>query len=50
MEKLSVTQYADRVGLTRQAVLAQIREDRLPENVSATKIGTTYVLQITNSK
>ena len=44
MQELSVTQYAEQLGVTRQAVLSQIKQDRLPENVSAKKIGNTWVL------
>lgn len=44
--ELSVTQYAKRLGVTRQAVLSQISQNRLAPNVVAKKIGTTWVLTI----
>jgi len=42
--QLSVTQYAKRLGKTRQAVLKQIKEKRLPKGVSAKKIGNAWVI------
>lgn len=50
MPDLSVTEYAYKMGLTRQAILAQIEEKRLPKNVSAKKVGATWVLKIKESK
>lgn len=44
MRKMSVTQYADTVELTRQAVLAQIKENRLPEGVTAERIGHHWLI------
>jgi len=32
--RLSVTDYAKQLGITRQAVLLQIKEKRLPKNVT----------------
>jgi hypothetical protein len=46
MKQLSISQYAKTIGLTRQAVLFQINQNRLPENVSAIKIGKFYVISI----
>ena len=46
MDILSVTEYADSVGLTRQAVLWQIKWNKLPRNVTATKIGRTWMLTV----
>jgi len=48
MEELSVTEYANKLNITRQAVLSQIKQSRLPENVLAKKIGTIWVLVITS--
>jgi predicted DNA-binding transcriptional regulator AlpA len=42
--ELSVTEYAKRLGITRSAVLLQIKEKRLPKNVTVKKIGNTYLL------
>ncbi len=44
--KQSVTEYAKSINKTRQAVLAQINQNRLPINVSYEKVGSTYVLII----
>ena len=44
METLSVTEYAKRLGVTRSAVLLQIKEKRLAKGVTAKKIGNTYSL------
>ena len=46
MKKISVTDYAKYMEITRQAVLAQIKERRLPTGVTAEKIGNAYVLTI----
>ena len=46
VEQLSVTQYAKRVGVSRQWVLYQISRDQLPHNVTAVKIGEAWVLNI----
>jgi hypothetical protein len=42
---LSVTDYSKSVNKTRQAILSQIKEDRLPEGVSATLIGKTWIIK-----
>jgi DNA-binding XRE family transcriptional regulator len=44
--ELSVSQYANMVGLTRQAILAQIKGNRLANGVIARMIGKTYVIYI----
>lgn len=44
--RLSVTEYAKQLGVTRQAVLLQIKEKRLPKNVKVEKIGNTYSLTV----
>lgn len=44
--ELSVTQYAKQIGLTRQAVLAQIADNRLSKNVKAKKIGNNWIINI----
>jgi len=48
--KLSVTEYAKWLGVTRQAVLLQIKEKRLTKNVKAEKIGNTYSLTVRGQK
>jgi predicted transcriptional regulator len=48
--KLSVTEYAKRLGVTRSAVLLQIKEKRLPKNVTVEKIGNTYTLSVRGQK
>ena len=50
MEQLSVTDYAKLLGVTRQAVLLQIKEKRLPKNVKVKKIGNTYLLSVRAKK
>ncbi len=50
MIELSVTQYAIKNNLTRQAVLYQIKDNRLPENVSAKRIGNAWVLEVKESE
>jgi len=44
--QLSVTEYAKRLGVTRQAVIAQIKEKRLAKGVKAEKIGNNYVISV----
>ena len=48
MTELSVTQYAKKLKVTRQAVLAQIKDSRLAKNVTPKKIGSTWILTINN--
>ena len=48
--ELSVTEYAKSLGVTRQAVLLQIKEKRLPNNVKSEKIGNTYSLTVGGQK
>jgi len=48
--RLSVTDYAKQLGITRQAVLLQIKEKRLPKNVTVKKIGNTYSLSVRGQK
>ena len=50
MEQLSVTDYAKLLGVTRQAILLQIKENRLPKNVTVKKIGNTYSLSVRGQK
>ena len=50
MEQLSVTDYAKLLGVTRQAILLQIKEKRLPKNVTVKKIGNTYSLTVGGKK
>ena len=50
MEQLSVTDYAKQLDITRQAVLLQIKEKRLPKNVTVHKIGNTYLLKVRGQK
>jgi predicted DNA-binding protein YlxM (UPF0122 family) len=45
--QLSVTQYANERGISRQAVLKQIKKGRtLPNILKVEKIGETYVLTV----
>ena len=44
--QLSVTEYAKRLGVTRSAVLLQIKEKRLAKGVVCKKIGNTYSLSV----
>ncbi len=46
MKTLSVTEYAKLLGVTRQAVLWQIKYGRLAEGVSATKVGCNWIVKI----
>ncbi len=41
---LTVTEYANLMSLTRQAVLLQIKEKRLPEDVTITTYKNQYIL------
>ena len=50
METLSVTEYAKRLGVTRSAVLLQIKEKRLAKGVTCKKIGNTYSLSVRGQK
>lgn len=50
MEQLSVTDYAKLLGVTRQAILLQIKENRLPKNVTVKKIGNIYSLSVRGQK
>jgi len=46
MQQLSVTEYSKLLGVTRSAVLLQIKEKRLAKGVTAKKIGNTYSLSV----
>lgn len=48
--RLSVTEYAKRLGITRSAVLLQIKEKRLAKRVTCKKIGNTYSLSVLGQK
>lgn len=41
-KQLSITDYARSLGVTRQAVLKQIKEKRLPKGVAATRFMGRY--------
>ncbi len=43
--QLSVTQYAAKVEKTRQAILWQIKNNKLPEGVKAVKVGNSWVIE-----
>lgn len=47
---ISVTEYAKLLDLTRQAILLQIKEKRLPKNVTVKKISNTYLLSVRGKK
>ena len=45
--QISVTQYANDRGITRQAVLKQIKKGKsLPNITNVEKVGATYVLTV----
>lgn len=46
MKELSVTEYAKLLDMTRQGVLSQIKQGRLPENVSSKRIGNAWILEL----
>lgn len=46
VKELSVTQYANKLGLTRQAILSQINNNRLPKNVVAKKVGNSWIINL----
>lgn len=48
--QLSVTEYAKRLGITRQAVIAQINGKRLPKGVKAERIGHNYIITVRGVK
>ena len=48
--QLSVTDYAKLLGLTRQAILLQIKEKRLAKGVTCKKISNTYSLSARGQK
>lgn len=48
--QLSVTEYAKLLGVTRSAVLLQIKEKRLAKGVTEKKIGNTYSLSVRGQK
>lgn len=50
MKQLSVTEYSKLLGLTRQAILVQIWQNRLPKGVISKKIGNTYIIIIEEEK
>ena len=50
MNDLSVTEYAKLLGITRSAVLLQIKEKRLAKGVTCKKIGNTYSLSVRGQK
>ena len=50
MKTLSVTEYAKSLGVTRQAILLQIKEKRLAKGVTYKKIGNTYSLSVRGQK
>lgn len=43
---MSVTDYAKSQNKTRQAILAQINDNRLPEGVTATLVGKTWIIKV----
>ena len=48
--EMSITQYAEKMGVTRQAILLQIHEGRLPVNVKARQVGHAWVLEVKEEK
>lgn len=43
---VSVTEYAKSQNKTRQAILSQINDNRLPEGVTATLVGKTWIIKV----
>lgn len=43
--QLSVSQYAANIRLTRQAVLWQIKNNKLPKGVKAEKLGNVWIIK-----
>jgi biotin operon repressor len=43
---LTVTQYAKTLGISRTAVLKKIRLNKLPEGITAEKVGSTYIIKL----
>lgn len=50
MQTLSITEYAKSLGVSRQAILSQIKEKRLAKGVTCKKIGNTYFLSVRGQK
>ena len=50
METLSVTEYAKRLGVTRSAVLLQIKEKRLAKGIICKKIGKHMIFKLLTIK
>lgn len=46
MIQLTVSQYAANIRLTRQAVLWQIKNNKLPKGVTAEKVGSVWIIKI----
>jgi hypothetical protein len=49
-QTISAQQYADKLGISKQAVCKKIRLGKLPKGVKAEKIGVSYVITITSKK
>ena len=43
---LSVTEYATQQKKSRQAILYKIKKQKLPSNVTANKVGSTWILTV----
>lgn len=46
MKTISVTQYANTVGITRQAVLKKIKDAKLPKKHAAKKVGNQWNIEV----
>ena len=46
---VSVTQYAEAYGITRQAVIKRIHEKKLPKGQKAKKVGHAWVIKVKKS-
>lgn len=44
-QQLSASQYASKLGLTRQAVLWRIKNNKLPKGVTAEKVGSVWIIK-----
>ena len=46
VKKYSVTQYAEELEISREAVLKKINQNKLPKGVTAELVGTYYVITV----
>lgn len=46
MEKMSVTQLAEKMGIKRATLLDKIKRGTLPDGVQCKKVGKTYIILV----